>query len=263
MRAVGVLDQFRLDGHVAVVTGGGRGIGRGIALAFAEAGADVAVAARRAHEVEAVADEVRQLGRRAFAMGMDVLDFPANDRLAEATVAELGKLTIWVNNAGGNLDRTQRTLVDTPEDVWDTLVDLNLKSAWWGAKAAVEQMADGGNIINIASVAAWGPSPTAGPYAATKSAMINMTKTLAMELAPQKIRVNCIAPGLVPTEMFFETMKVDEAAVEEMGGQLPAGRAGKPEDLGAAAVYFCSPAAEWITGQTLAVSGGPTGTREM
>ncbi len=260
---MGVLDQFRLDGHVAVVTGGGRGIGRGIALAFAEAGADVAVAARRTHEVEAVAEEVRERGRRAFAMGMDVLDWPANDRLAEATVAELGKLTIWVNNAGGNLDRTQRTLVDTPEEVWDTLVDLNLKTAWWGAKAATERMTEGGNIINISSVAAWGASPTAGPYAATKSAMINMTKTLALELAQQKIRVNCIAPGLVPTEMFFETMKVDAAAVESMGAQMPTGRAGRPEDIGAAAVYFCSSAAEWVTGQTLAVSGGPTGTREM
>ena len=253
-----VLDLFRLDGQVACVTGAGRGIGMGIAVALAEAGADVVVAARREHEIEEVAGRIRALGRRALAVPTDVLTGGGIESLVERTVAEMGKLTIMVSNAGGNQDRTMRRLVDTPEDVWDLLIDFNLKTAWRGAKAAAPHMAaaGGGCILSIVSISALGPSPNFGPYGAAKAGVINMTRTLSVELAPQNIRANAIAPGLVPTEMLFETMKVGEEVIPAMARNIPRGRAGTPEDIGACAVYLASPAGDWVTGQCISVSGG-------
>jgi 7-alpha-hydroxysteroid dehydrogenase len=253
-----VLDRFQLDGHVACVTGAGRGIGMGIAVALAEAGADVVVGARRVHEIEEVAARIRGLGRRAVAVPTDVLTDDGIETLVERTVREMGKLTIMVSNAGGNQDRTMRNLIDTPDEVWDLLIDFNLKTAWRGAKAAAPHItaAGGGSIISIVSTAALGPSPNFGPYGASKSGVINMTKTLAVELAPD-IRVNAIAPGLVPTEMLYETMKIGEAQVAGMARGIPRGRAGTPEDIGACAVYLASRAADWVTGQCVNVSGGP------
>ena len=253
-----ILDRFRLDGKVAVVTGGGRGIGRGIALAFAEAGADVAVGARRKHEVDSVAEEIQAIGKKAFPMKIDVLKKEDIENFAKETAKELGDISIWINNAGGNIDRTPRHLVDTPEEVWDTLIALNLTSCWNGARAAVKHMDKrGGSIVNIVSAAAWGAAPTFGPYAAGKSGTISITKTLAIELSEQRIRVNCVAPGLIPTEMLMETMKVDENAVEKMGAGIAAGRVGTPEDIATACIYLCSEAGTWVTGQTIWVTGGP------
>ncbi len=253
-----MLDRFRLDGQVAVVTGGGKGIGRGIALALAECGAHVAVAARRQDDIDSVKREIEAHGVKGLAVPTDVLDFPAIDRLAAATEAALGPLSIWVNNAGGNTDREMHSLSETTEENWDTLVDLNLKSLWWGCKTAASRLRQGGRLINISSTAALGPSPGFGPYGASRAAVMQMTKTWAVELAPRAITVNCIAPGVVLTEMLLETMHMDEAGVTEaMGATIPAGRLGHPDDIAAAAVFFASPAAEWTTGQTLAVSGGP------
>ncbi len=252
-----VLDLFRLDGQVACVTGAGRGIGMGIAIALAEAGADVVVAARRQHEIDEVAGRIRALGRRALAVPTDVLTPDGIEKLVEATVREMGKLTIMVSNAGGNQDRTMRKLVDTPEEVWDLLIDFNLKTAWRGAKAAAPHINDagGGTVINIVSIAALNASPNFGPYGASKAGLVNMTKTLGVELAP-KIRVNAIAPGLVPTEMLFETVKITEDAIPAMAKGIPLGRAGTPEDIGACAVYLASAAGAWVTGQCISVSGG-------
>ncbi len=252
-----VLDLFRLDGQVACVTGAGRGIGAGIAIALAEAGANVVVGARRVNEIEEVARQIRALGRRALAVPTDVLTEDGIENLVARAVAEMGKLTIMVNNAGGNQDRTMRRLVDTPNDVWDLLIDFNLKTAWRGAKAAAPhiQAAGGGAILNIVSIAAMGPSPNFGPYGASKSGVINMTKTLSVELAPN-IRVNAIAPGLVPTEMLYETVKVGPEAIPAMAKGIPRGRAGTPEDIGACAVYLASLAGDWVTGQCISVSGG-------
>ncbi|MEE4192062.1 MAG: SDR family oxidoreductase [Halieaceae bacterium] len=252
-----ILDNFSLAGQVAVVTGGGKGIGRGIALCLAEAGADVAVASRNVDDLAEVVAAIEALGRRALAVPTDVTSAEQLDALGEAVSAELGAPTIWVNNAGGLPDATPRYLTRTPEDRWDAQIDLNLKSVWMGSRVAASHMQEGGCIINISSRTAMGPQPKNGPYAAAKAATNSLTQTLSVELAPA-IRVNAIAPGPVPTQNFMESTGTTEdtlPAVEEAIG-LPLKRVGRVEDIGAAVVFMASPAASWITGQCLYVDGG-------
>jgi 7-alpha-hydroxysteroid dehydrogenase len=253
-----MLDRFRLDGQVAVVTGGGRGIGRGIALALADCGADVVVLARRQHEVDAVAEEIRARGRRALALSADVLDFTQLPKALDRVVAEFGRLDIMVNNAGGNLDRKMHALPDISIEKFDEQLALNMKTKFWGTQQAAARMKDGGRVINIISVAAHRASPGFGVYSAANLGMISMTRTFAAELAPKRITVNCIAPGVVVTEMLVETMRMGEQEAQDMFAKtIPLGRTGTPEDCAAAAVFFASPAAEWITGQFIDVAGGP------
>ncbi len=254
---MGMHENFRLDGKVAVVTGGGRGIGKGIALAFADCGADVAVVARRQPDVDAVAQEIRERGRRGLAISADVMDFTAIPKVLDQVAAEFGQLDIMVNNAGGNLDRKMYALPEISLEKFDEQLALNMKTKWWGSQQAAKRMANGGRIINIISIAAHRPAPGFGVYSAANMGMISMTRTLAVELAPKGITVNCIAPGIIVTEMLVETLKISEQEAEEnLGGTVPLGRTGRPEDCAAAAVFFASPAAEWTTGQFLDVAGG-------
>ena len=260
---MGILDRFKLDGQVAVVTGAGKGIGRAIAIGLAEAGADVALASRTQADLDAVAAEIRQLGRRALPLATDATSGEALEKLAAATVAQFGKLTIWVNNAGGIPDATPRYLTRTPEDSFDAQIALNLKAVWLGATVAARHMArnedgGGGSIVNISSRAAFGAQVKNGPYGAAKAAVNSLTSTLSVELAPA-IRVNAIAPGPIPTANFNESMGIDtpekrESVLAAIG--IPLGRYGDPEDIAAAVVYMASPAASWVTGQCLYVSGG-------
>ncbi len=256
-----LLDRFSLNGQVAVVTGGGRGIGEGIALGLAEAGADVVVAARRTHEVETVAGKVRALGRRALAMSCDVMHIDQVQDLARRAHQEMGRLDCWVSNAGGADDRVPRTFLEMPERQWDFQLNLNLKAVWTGAQAAARIMKDqgGGTIINISSVASGRASPFNGPYAVAKSGVDNLTQTLAAELAEHHIRVNGVAPGPIPTEVFLEFMKLEAKDIPELGKRfnIPLGRVGRPEDIAPAVVYLASDASSWMTGQTIRICGGP------
>ncbi|WP_219892873.1 SDR family NAD(P)-dependent oxidoreductase [Aquisediminimonas profunda] len=256
---MGILDRFRLDGEVAVVTGAGKGIGRAIAIGLAEAGADVAVASRTQSDLDNVASEIEALGRRAFALATDATDLAALERLADETIAQFGKMTIWVNNAGGIPDGTPRYLTRTSEENFDAQIALNLKAVWMGSTVAARRMAEaGGSIINISSRSSFGPQVKNGPYGAAKAAVNSLTTTLAVEVAP-KIRVNAVAPGPVPTENFDDCMGTDtdekRARLLEMIG-IPLGRYGEPEDIAAAVVFMASPAASWVTGQCLFVTGG-------
>ena len=254
---MGMHEQFRLDGQVAVVTGGGRGIGRGIALALADCGADVVAIARRQADVDAVAAEIEERGQRGLGISADVMDWEQIPRALDRVVEEFGQLDIMVNNAGGNLDRKTWALPDIPIEKFDEQLSLNMKTKFWGAQQAAKRMQDGGSIINIISIAAHKPSPGFGVYSAANLGMISMTRTLSVELAPRGITVNCIAPGVVVTDMLVETMNVGAEQADAMfSQQIPLGRTGTPEDCGAAAVFFASPAARWITGQFIDVAGG-------
>ncbi|MGH9272895.1 MAG: SDR family NAD(P)-dependent oxidoreductase [Ilumatobacteraceae bacterium] len=251
-----MIERFRLDGTVAVVTGAGRGIGRGIALGLAEAGADVVLGARRHHEVESVAAEVEALGRRAVAVKADVRTEDGNELLATTAFGELGRLDAWISNAGGSDERVMRHLADTPRSAWEEQVELNLTAPFLGARTAAGRLGAGGSIVTVSSMAAGKPSVNNGPYAASKAGVNQLTVTLAAELAPRGVRVNAVAPGPVPTEVFMEALRLTPEQLPAIAGNVPLGRLGEPEDIAAAVVYLVSPAASWVTGQVLAVCGG-------
>jgi NAD(P)-dependent dehydrogenase (short-subunit alcohol dehydrogenase family) len=250
-----ITDDFRLDGQVAVVTGAGRGIGEAIANAMAEAGAAVVLAARRAEEVEKVAADIAAKGGRALAVPTDVTDPKAVDALAQAAVDTFGRLTIWVNNAGGS--RYFGPLRDISLDDWRHCLDLNVTAVLTGTNAAARRMTEGGAIVNISSRSAVGAAPGSGHYGAAKAAVNSLTLNFARELAPS-IRVNAIQPSSIPTEVVMDALGLKEEDLPAFAErkQIPLGRLGKPSDVAGTAVFLCSPAAGWITGEIWTVSGG-------
>ena len=248
-------ELYSLSGKVAVITGGGRGIGEGIARSLASAGAKIVVAARRTEEVEAVARQIRTDGGEAIAITTDVTDDAAVDALARAAMDHYGSLSIWVNNAGGSPARMPMT--ELSRQAWDDCIALNQTAVWIGIVTAARYM-ETGSIINISSGAGTGPVPGSGHYGAAKAATNSLTQTASAELAP-RIRVNGIAPGAVPTEIFRKAVGIEsEADLEaaEVAWNIPMGRFGTPLDMGACAVFLCSEAASWITGETIRVGGG-------
>ncbi len=249
---------FDMTGKVAVVTGGGRGIGEGIARSFAEAGAAVVVAARRTDEIEAVASSIRSDGGRAIAVTTDVTDDDAVEELAAAAVDEFGSLTTWVNNAGGSPMRMP--LADLPRAEWDRTLALNLTSVYVGSLVAARHIvatAGTGSIINISSGAGSGPVPGSAHYGAAKAGTNSLTWTLSAELAPA-IRVNAVAPGAIPTEVMLTAVGKTEDQLDELldAWNIPLGRLGTPQDIGAACLYLASDAASWVSGEILRVGGG-------
>ena len=211
--------------------------------------------ARRVDDLETTAAGIVERGREALIVAGDIRD--RSEDLAEQTVARFGRVDVWVNNVGGSDDKDVRTLVDTPDDVFRSQLELNLTSAFQGCKAAAHRMGEGGSIVNITSGAGTRGSPMTGPYAAAKAGLINLTQTLALELAERGIRVNAVSPGPVVTEAFREVLGVSDR-LDELARTIPLGRTGTPDDIAAMVVFLASPAASWITGEHHLVAGGRT-----
>ena len=251
---------MKLRGKTALVTGGGRGIGRAIALGLAQEGAQVAVLDILADNAAAVAREIEATGVKALALSADLTKRAQVDRGVADTLAQFGQIDILVNNAGW--DRMEMFL-DSEEETWDKIIAINFKGPLYVCKAALPSMvARGqGKVISIASDAGRAGSTGEAVYAGTKGAIIAFSKTLAREMARHKITVNVVCPGLTETPLLQsirEQSPKTEKVIEAVTRAIPLGRVGQPEDIAGAVVYLASPAADFVTGQTLSVSGGLT-----
>jgi len=242
----------QLTNQIAVVTGAGRGIGRAIAVKFANEGADVVVVSRTQENSEKVAAEIRALGRKAWAFAVDVADAAAVSAAAEKILAEAGKVDILVNNAGVTRDGLLMRMSDAD---WDTVLDTNLKGAFLVTKAFSRAMikARTGKIINVSSVIGLIGNAGQCNYAASKAGLIGFTQSAAKELAGRGITVNAIAPGFIETDM---TAELKPEMKEALLKQIPLGCLGQSDDIAGAALYLASPAARYVTGQVLTVDGG-------
>jgi len=251
------LSVFALTNKVAVVTGSGRGIGKAIALSFADVGADLVVVARTAAEIEAAAVEIRDRGRRALAVSADIRSADQVRNMIERTVAEFGKIDILVNNAGGTFSVP---FLQMSEGAWDAVLRENLKGVFLCTKAVVDVMVKQkeGSIINISSLAGQVPYAKMAHYGAAKAGVINLTQTLAVELGPYNIRVNTILPGYIEVEWFSQMLEKHPRVRERRLQRVPLGRFGKPEDIAGAAIYLASEASSYITGACILVTGGLT-----
>ena len=249
-----ILDRFKLTDRVAVVTGAGKGIGRGIAIAFAEAGADVVCAARTQADLDAVADEVRRRGRRALAVQTDVMKTEELQRLVDATLDAFRRIDVLVNNAGGTLPRAA---LQTSERFFETALRFNVTSAFLLSRLVIPKMvetAGGGAIVNISSRSSDMVQESFVAYAAGKAALNMMTRNLAAEVAP-KVRVNAISVGGIATDALQVVLTNDELRAQ-FEANTPMGRAGTVEDIAACALYLASPASGWVTGKIFQVDGG-------
>ena len=249
-----VLDMFRLDGKVAIVTGASSGLGVAFAQALAEAGADVALGARRVEKLEQTKALVEAAGRRAITVQTDVAEPADCQRLVDETVAQLGRVDLLVNNAGiGTAVPATRETVEQ----FRSVIDVNLNGCYWMAQACARVMEPGSSIVNISSILG---ITTAGlpqaAYAASKAGLIGLTRDLAQQWTGRKgIRVNSLAPGFFESEM---TDQYPDEYLEGLAARMLAGRKGEARELAAALVFLASPAGGYVTGQTLAVDGGVT-----
>jgi 7-alpha-hydroxysteroid dehydrogenase len=250
-----ILDRFRLDGKVVVVTGSGRGIGAATALACADAGADVVVSARTVEQIEETAKAVRERGRTALAVPCDVMKADQREHLVEAALTEFGRLDVLVNNAGG---WPPKPTLDTTEEEFDTCFRFNVTSAFAMTRLAVPKMAEtagGGSVVNISSVAGRWNAAGFAAYGTAKSALAFLTRQMAQDFAP-KVRVNAIAVGSIRTEALGTILNDDLEKI--MVDKTPMARLGEVEDISACALYLASPAASYVTGEIYGVNGGLT-----
>ena len=253
---------FSVEGKVTIVTGGGVGIGRSIALEFARAGADVVVASRKLENLEPVTAEIKKLGRRSFAMAVDVRQEDAVKALVARTVKELGRVDVMINNAGASF----RAM---PEDIspngWNAVMGINVNGVFFGCKWAGRQMMTqgGGVIINISSVAGVSGAIMMSHYGAAKAAVINFTRTLGMAWGRQNIRVNCIAPGPIETEGYMGVLTKQDPAVakkayDAVASRVGMGRWGKVHEIAYPCIFLASEASAFMNGATIVVDGGPS-----
>jgi NAD(P)-dependent dehydrogenase (short-subunit alcohol dehydrogenase family) len=250
------ITSFSLEGKVAVVTGGSRGIGRSIAIGLAEAGADVAIAARKPEALEEAEAAVAATGRRVISVPTNVRRLDECQNLIDQTVERLGRVDVLVNNAGTN--PVFGPVQDLDERAWDSIMNTNVKSCFFLSKMAREAMlvhGDGGTIVNVSSVGGYRASDVIGGYSVSKAALIMLTQVCAKTWGKDGIRVNCIAPGLIKTEFaraLWENPKILEGSTADSALR----RIGEPDEMAGAVLYLSSEASSFVTGQTIVLDGG-------
>jgi 2-deoxy-D-gluconate 3-dehydrogenase len=248
-----VLDQFKLDGKTAIVTGASRGLGQGIAVGLAEAGADLALVSRS--DASETRQRIEALGRRCTTIRADLADKGSVPAIVDATVEELGGVDILVNNAG---TIRRAPLTEFTEKDWDDVMNVNIRTLFFLSQAVAKVMIEqgrGGKIVNVASMLSYQGGILVPSYTASKSAVLGLTRLLANELAPHGINVNAIAPGYMATDN-TRPLREDPVRNKAILERIPAGRWGSPEDLQGAAVFLASAASQYMQGFTIAVDGG-------
>ncbi|MBN2239448.1 MAG: SDR family oxidoreductase [Dehalococcoidales bacterium] len=249
--------------RIAVVTGGAKGIGKGICLKFADEGCDVVVNAMHIEGAEKVADEIRSRGRRALAIAADVSDSSQVNAMMSRTLEEFGKIDILVNNAGGITAAGEGPIEEISEEDWDRIIDINLKGQFLCCKAVVPHMKENryGKIVNVSSMGAIHPPAPIVHYHSAKGGVLSLTTNLAFELASHNITVNAILPGPVYTEFFVELLKDSseeekEAFFSKLTGNVPMHRMGIPEDIAGVALFLASDLSSYVTGESINAGGG-------
>jgi len=252
-----VLDEFSLEGRIALVTGAGRGLGRAGALALAQAGANLALVSRTAAQLQETAAAVERLGRKAVVLTADIRSAAEVEAAVRAAVQAFGRLDILFNNAGTNV---RKPVVEMSDEDWHTVMETNAKGVFVVARAVARQMIAqrNGRIINMSSMSSVSAERDKVVYASSKGAVAQFTKGLALELAPHGITVNALAPGYMLTPLVKGYLDADEGRRQRILQRIALGRIGQPEEIGGALVFLASDAARYITGATIAVDGGWT-----